>query len=144
MGLQQRPRIRVLLAGATGLVGGHCLTKLLADDGIDHITVLSRRPLEQTHPKLSVRVTDFEHLREQADSIVADAALCCLGTTHRASRSPEAFAKVDHIYVVELAKLAVTRGVARFVLVSSVGADPGSPVFYNRLKGCLLYTSRCV
>lgn len=135
MGLRQRPGIRVLLAGATGLVGGHCLTKLLADQDIDHITVLSRRSLEQTHPKLGVRVVDFEHLREQAGSIEADVALCCLGTTYRASGSPEAFAKVDHIYVVELAKLAATRGVARFALVSSVGADPSSPVFYNRVKG---------
>ncbi|MEZ5574878.1 MAG: hypothetical protein R3F44_04250 [Candidatus Competibacteraceae bacterium] len=49
--------------------------------------------------------------------------------------SPEAFAKVDHIYVAELARLAAAHGVPRFVLVSAVGADPSSPVFYNRVKG---------
>lgn len=127
--------IRVLLAGATGLVGGHCLSALLADDAFSQITVFSRRPLEQTHPKLTVQTLDFDHLRDYAGLIQADAALCCLGTTHRAAGSPEAFAKVDHIYVAELARLAAARGVARFILVSAVGADPASPVFYHRVKG---------
>lgn len=135
MGVQRRSGIRVLLAGATGLVGGHCLTKLLADHDVDHVTALTRRPLEQSHSKLTVQVVDFDHLRDQIRTIEADAALCCLGTTHRAAGSPEAFAKVDHIYVAELAKLAAAKGVVRFVLVSAVGADPSSPVFYNRVKG---------
>ncbi|MBL8258262.1 MAG: NAD(P)H-binding protein [Candidatus Competibacteraceae bacterium] len=135
MDVQRQSGTRVLLAGATGLVGGHCLRQLLADADIGHVAALSRRPLESTHPKLNVQVVDFERLREQAGAIEADAALCCLGTTYRASGSPEAFAKVDHIYVVELAKLAAARGVSRFVLVSAVGADASSPMFYNRLKG---------
>ena len=78
---------------------------------------------------------NFDHLSGHVEAISADVALCCLGTTQRAAGSPEAFAKVDHIYVAELARLAVARGVPRFVLVSAVGADPGSPVFYNRIKG---------
>ena len=135
MDVRQPSGIRVLLAGATGLVGGHCLARLLADDDIGHITVLARRPLEQNHPKLTVRVVDFDHLRDRAGPIDADVALCCLGTTHRASGSPEAFAKVDHIYVAELAKLAAARGVSRFILVSAVVADASSPMFYNRVKG---------
>ena len=134
MGAQQ-PGTRVLLAGATGLVGKHCLTRLLADDDISQVVALVRRPLEQTHPKLTVQVVDFDHLGDHVRAIEADAVLCCLGTTHRASGSPEAFAKVDHIYVAELARLALAQGVSRFVLVSTVGADPSSPVFYNRVKG---------
>ena len=135
MDVRRPSGIRVLLAGATGLVGGHCLNRLLADEDIGGVIALSRRPLAQTHPKLTVRVVDFDHLRERAGAIEADAALCCLGTTHRASGSPEAFAKVDHIYVAELAKLAAARGVPRFVLVSAVVADAASPLFYNRIKG---------
>ncbi len=127
--------VRVLLVGATGLVGGHCLDRLLADDAIGPVTVLTRRPLARVDPKLTAHVVDFDHLRDRAKMIVADAVLCCLGTTHRAAGSPEAFAKVDHIYVAELAKLAVAWGASRFVLVSVVGADPSSPVFYNRVKG---------
>lgn len=127
--------IRILLAGATGLVGGHCLSALLADAAFSQITVFSRRPLAQTDPKLAVQVLDFDRLSDYAGLIQADAVLCCLGTTHRAAGSPEAFAKVDHIYVAELARLAAARGAAKFILVSAVGADPASPVFYHRVKG---------
>ena len=127
--------IRVVLAGATGLVGGHCLTQLLADDSLAQVTVIARRTLQLTHPKLTVQVVDFDHLREQARLPKADAVLCSLGTTHRAAGSPEAFAKVDHIYVAELARLAAAQGIPRFILVSAVGADPASPVFYQRVKG---------
>jgi uncharacterized protein YbjT (DUF2867 family) len=135
MTAQRQTGLRVLLAGATGLVGGHCLTQLLADEDIGHVTVLTRRALERTHPKLATHIVNFDHLGDHAEAINADIALCCLGTTHRAAGSPEAFAKVDHIYVAELARLAAARGTSRFVLVSAVGADPGSPVFYNRIKG---------
>ncbi|MDS4025392.1 MAG: NAD(P)H-binding protein [Candidatus Contendobacter sp.] len=135
MTAQRQTGLRVLLAGATGLVGGHCLTQLLADEGIDQVTVFARRALEQAHPKLTLHVVNFDRLGNYAEAINADAALCCLGTTQRAAGSPEAFAKVDHIYVAELARLAIARGVPRFVLVSAVGADPSSPVFYNRIKG---------
>ncbi len=127
--------IRVLLAGATGLVGGHCLSALLADDAFSQVMVFSRRPLAQSHPKLTVQTLDFDRLRDHAGLVQADAVLCCLGTTHRAAGSPEAFAKVDHIYVAELARLAAARGAAKFILVSAVGADSDSPVFYYRVKG---------
>lgn len=135
MELSRPPGIRVLLVGATGLVGGHCLTRLLADPDFNQVTVLARHSLGRTDPKLMVHLVDFDHLRDQAQAIAADAVLCCLGTTHRASGSPEVFAKIDHIHVAELARLSAARGALRFVLVSAVGADPSSPVFYNRVKG---------
>jgi uncharacterized protein YbjT (DUF2867 family) len=135
--MKRPPRgIRVLLAGATGLTGSHCLGRLLADETFSQVKVVVRRPVARTDPKLTVhRVEDFDYLHDHADALAADAVLCCLGTTHRAAGSPEAFAKVDHIYVAELARLTVARGATRFILVSAVGADPGSPVFYNRVKG---------
>ncbi|MCC8998928.1 MAG: NAD(P)H-binding protein [Candidatus Contendobacter sp.] len=135
MAAQRQGGLRVLLVGATGLTGSYCLSRLLADQSFSEVTVLARRPLERTDPKLTVYQVDFDHLRDYAQTMVADAVLCCLGTTHRAAGSPEAFAKVDHIYVAELARLAAARGASRFVLVSVVGADPSSPVFYNRVKG---------
>lgn len=135
MTAQRQTGLRVLLAGATGLVGGHCLTQLLVDEDIGQVTVFARRALDRTHPKLTVHLVNFDHLRDHTGAINADVALCCLGTTHRAAGSPEAFAKVDHIYVAELARLAAARGVRCFVLVSAVGADPSSPMFYNRVKG---------
>ena len=135
MTAQPTTGLRIVLAGATGLVGGHCLTQLLADPAIGAVTVVTRRALPHTDPKLTAVVMDFDHLADHAQALAADAVLCCLGTTHRAAGSPEGFAKVDHIYVAELARLAALRGVRRFVLVSAVAADPASPVFYNRIKG---------
>lgn len=135
MAAQRQTGLRVLLVGATGMVGGLCLTKLLADEEVESVTVFARRSLASTDPKLTAHLVDFDHLSDHAKRIDADAVLCCLGTTHRAAGSPEAFAKVDHIYVAELARLAAARGVSRFLLVSAVGADPASPVFYNRIKG---------
>ncbi len=90
MGEQRQSAIRVLLVGATGLVGGHCLSQLLADEDIGQVTIFARHPLEQTHPKLTVHLVDFDQLRDHAGAIDADAVLCCLGTTHRAAGSPEA------------------------------------------------------
>lgn len=135
MDAAQPSGIRALLVGATGLVGGHCLGELLYDQAFSAVTVFVRRPLDCVSPKLTVHVVDFDHLPDYAEAINADVVLCCLGTTHRAAGSPEAFAKVDHIYIAELARLAVARSVSRFVLISAVGADPASPIFYNRVKG---------
>ena len=128
--------IRALLVGATGLVGGHCLGELLYDSAFSAVTVVTRRPLEWIPEKLTVHVvTDFDHLGDYAEAFNVDVVLCCLGTTQQAAGSLEAFAKVDHIYVAELARLAASRGVQRFILVSAVGADANSPIFYNRIKG---------
>ena len=87
MTAQRQTGLRVLLAGATGLVGGHCLTQLLTDDDIGHVTVLTRRALERTHPKLATHIVNFDHLGDHAEAINADIALCCLGTTQRAAGS---------------------------------------------------------
>ena len=135
MAAQQQGRIRVLLVGATGLTGSYCLSRLLADETFVQVTVLTRRPLERTDPKLIVHVVDFDYLCDHVKMMAVDVVFCCLGTTHRLAGSPEAFAKVDHIYVAELARLAAAQGASCFILVSVVGADPSSPVFYNRVKG---------
>lgn len=129
-----------LLAGATGLVGGYCLERLLADDAWQRVVVPTRRPLGRSHPKLAEVVLDFDHLEEEAEHLAVDGSFsedvfCCLGTTLAAAGSEEAFERVDFGYVVALAHLAAARGSRRFLLVSAVGADPGSRIFYNRVKG---------
>lgn len=124
-----------LVAGATGLVGGHVLQTLLADADYDRVIAVVRRPLPLTHPKLTAVVADFDRLADQAAALKADHVYCCLGTTIKAAGSQPAFRKVDHDYVVALAKAGRAGGADRFMLVSAVNADAGSRVFYSRVKG---------
>ncbi|MBI1966851.1 MAG: NAD(P)H-binding protein [Gemmatimonadetes bacterium] len=124
-----------LLAGATGLVGGHVLKLLLADHDYSQVTVLTRRTLPLGAPKLVQQVADFDRLAELAPFPQADDVFCCLGTTIRRAGSQDAFYKVDFTYVHDLARLAAARGAKQLLLVSSLGANPRSRVFYNRVKG---------
>jgi len=122
-----------LLAGASGLVGERCLARLLDHPAYSRITAWSRRPLASAHAKLAVELVDFDALPPvPADCIEV---FCCLGTTIRIAGSEDAFRRVDHDYPVALAERAKAAGVQRFLMVSSLGANAGSPVFYSRVKG---------
>jgi uncharacterized protein YbjT (DUF2867 family) len=124
---------RALLAGATGLVGGFCLRRLLADPRYASVTVWSRSPLPVAHAKLSIELVDFSSFPSDGDHV--DEIFCCLGTTIRKAGSQEAFRKVDHDYALSLAKFGKVTGAHAFIMVSALGADPRSSVFYNRVKG---------
>lgn len=128
---------RVLLAGATGLVGRECLGLLLADKAFTHITAVVRRPLSVTASKerLSVEVLDFEGLGSRPSIFEVDTIICALGTTIREAGSKAAFKRVDYDYPLRIAQLGLAKGASHFVLVSSLGADPHSRFFYNRVKG---------
>lgn len=126
--------MKLLLAGATGLVGGHVLAQSLADPRIDAVIAPVRRVLP-AHPKLLAPTVDFEALPEDAPWWAADAAICALGTTIGKAGSREAFRRVDHDYQFAVAKLACRHGTPSFILNSALGADPASRIFYNRVKG---------
>jgi uncharacterized protein YbjT (DUF2867 family) len=126
--------MKLLLAGATGLVGGHVLAQALTDPRIDAVIAPVRRVLP-AHPKLLAPTVDFEALPEDASWWAADAAICALGTTIGKAGSQEGFRRVDHDYQLAIAKLASQHGTPAFVLNSALGADPASRVFYNRVKG---------
>ncbi len=125
---------RVLLAGATGLVGSALLRQLLADPAGPEVVAFGRRAPPIQSPRLRFQATDFATLEAQAP-IAADAAYCALGTTIRSAGSPAAFAAVDLDAVVAFARHARRCGATHFMLVSALGADPASRVFYSRIKG---------
>jgi uncharacterized protein YbjT (DUF2867 family) len=110
------------------------LLRLLGGDARYHsVTSLVRR--ETPAPSgVTVRRADFERLEALALPAVDD-AFCCLGTTRRVAGSAAAFRRVDLDYVVAFAQLAKRAGAQRFMLVSSLGASPGSPFLYPRTKG---------
>lgn len=125
---------RLLLIGATGLVGSHALALALADARIAHVVAPTRRALP-AHPKLENPIVDFEALPRDAAWWAADGAVSALGTTIRVAGSKAAFHRVDVEYVVETAALARAAGVRAFALNTALGANPAARNFYLRCKG---------
>ena len=126
--------MKLLIVGATGLVGRHVLEKALTNPEIECIVAPGRRGIT-SHPKLFSPVVDFGHLPESVDWWQADAVICTLGTTMKVAGSQEAFRRVDHDYVMAAARLARVHGTPAFVFTSAIGANVDSRFFYNRVKG---------
>ncbi|MFT6148809.1 MAG: hypothetical protein ACJAUH_001495 [Saprospiraceae bacterium] len=131
----QKAEKTALLFGATGLVGNYCLKELLESPLYSTIKVFNRRKMEINHPKIKEYLVDFNDIETYADWIVGDDVFCCLGTTRKKAGSKEAFSKVDYTYVLELAKIAAKNRANQFLLVSSMGADKDSMIFYSQVKG---------
>ena len=142
MGLSSR---NILLAGATGLVGGLTLRRLLENRRFaGTVFAPSRRELGLSDGRLVTLQTDFLSAQSDADLSAAinrhpahhlDAYISCLGTTIKTAGSREAFIAVDRDLVLRMAQLAFDQGARHAVLVSSVGASRQSGNFYLRVKG---------
>lgn len=133
---RHQPQSRTaLIAGASGLVGSHCLRELLANEKYGQVISIGRRPLDLEHPKLRNEVVDFNRLAERFPNQSLNDVFCCLGTTIKKAGSQKKFREVDYTYVMNVARLAEKCGAQRLMLVSAIGADPDSSVFYSRTKG---------
>jgi uncharacterized protein YbjT (DUF2867 family) len=124
-----------LVAGGTGLVGSQLLQLLVSDSRYDKVKCLTRRAVPVSHPKIETIITDGSNLKDFSEELKADDVFCCLGTTMKKAKSKEAFKKVDFDYPLSMATIAKEKGAAQFLLISSLGADAKSSVFYNRVKG---------
>jgi len=126
----------VLLAGATGLVGRALLVRLLAAERRQRVIVVARKPLPATSardPRLTVRVGEMATLAGESGTL--DDAYIALGTTIKIAGSEAAFRAVDFDLVVAVARRARAAGARRLAVVSALGADRRSRIFYNRVKG---------
>jgi uncharacterized protein YbjT (DUF2867 family) len=123
-----------LLAGATGLVGRALLPLLLSHPAYARVHVLLRRAATgiETHPHLQMHTVDFTRLPALPK---VDDVYIALGTTIKVAGSQAAFRQVDFDFVVDTARAARKAGAQRLAIVSALGADAGSRVFYNRVKG---------
>lgn len=126
------PQRTVILAGATGLVGREILKGLLADDSVGRVHALGRRPPQEQHPKLDFLAVDFSALPPLPP---ASELYLALGTTIKAAGSQAAFRAVDFDANLNVARAALHAGAQRAGIVSAMGADARSPIFYNRVKG---------
>ncbi|KQT46329.1 NAD-dependent dehydratase [Aureimonas sp. Leaf454] len=126
--------MRLLLLGATGLVGRHVLELALRNPRVSAVTAPVRRPLAP-RDKLQAPPVDFEALPLSATWWGADAVVCALGTTRAKAGSAEAFRRFDRDLVLEALALARSHGTPTLALVSAAGADAASFFLYPRVKG---------
>jgi uncharacterized protein YbjT (DUF2867 family) len=122
--------------GTTGLTRSFLVRQLLVDSAIVKVMSVSRRSLNISDSKLTeVLVSDLADLPTIQSKIRGELYFCCLGTTIKAAGSKENFEKVDHAAIVDFAKIANAHDAKSFTLVSAMGANPNSMLFYNRVKG---------
>lgn len=124
-----------ILLGASGLVGGFLLDVLLNSQEYSSVVVFVRKEVGIKHPKLVEHIVNFDLLGTYADLVQGDDLFCCLGTTIKQAKTREAFRLVDYDYPVKFAEMANINGVKQFLLVTSIGANATSSVFYLKTKG---------
>jgi uncharacterized protein YbjT (DUF2867 family) len=129
----------ILLAGSSGLVGGLTLTLLLNDKRVEKIILVSRSAQKLSNPKIiqiisSLDLLDTIDLKDYGIEKL-DAGLCALGSTIKKAGSKEDFKKIDCDFVINVAKFSKKNGVNQFAVISALGADSHSSIFYNQVKG---------
>jgi len=126
---------KVIIAGASGLIGSKLLDILLQKPDYDEVLILVRKELPIEHKKLVQLVIDFEKLDEYSDAITGYVIFCCLGSTRKKTPDLSVYRKIDHDYPLQLAQLAKQNDVEQYHLVSAIGADSRSMNFYTKMKG---------
>lgn len=129
--------MKALVLGATGAIGKDLVSQLLQDEAFDRVDIFVRREVSASSDKLVVHVVDFDHPEQWAGKLTGDVLFSTLGTTIRAAGSQPAQWKVDYTYQLQAAQSARKNGVPVYALVSSVGADAKSMIFYSKMKGAL-------
>jgi len=114
--------------------GREVLRLALSDARVSQVVVPVRKPLP-AHPKLEAPPVDFDRLPPDAPWWRMDAVICTLGTTMKAAGTRQLFRRVDHDYPLAVARLALAAGTRTYALNSAAGANAGSRIFYNRVKG---------
>ncbi|WP_391119776.1 NAD-dependent epimerase/dehydratase family protein [Psychrobacillus sp. L3] len=123
-----------IVVGATGLTGSLLVKQLCESEEYVSVSVIARRDISYKHPKLEVKIKDFDALEEK-DFEIAEDLFCCLGTTMRIAKTKENFEKVDLLYPLQIASLAKKRGIHHMLVISAAGSSKKSPFFYSRIKG---------
>lgn len=126
-----------VVIGATGLVGSALVQQLLNDDAFDRVRILVRRAVDLQHPKLEICITDFsdyEQYRQQLGT--GDCIFCCIGTTMaQVKGDKKLYRSIDFDIPVNAARFGKAAGFQQYLLVSAIGANSKSRIFYSRLKG---------
>lgn len=126
---------KAVVFGATGFVGSYLVRELLASPEYEKVTIVVRKDPGIRDPKLLVLIADFQTLESVADQLEADEVFITLGTTRKKTPDRKVYYQVDHDYPVLATQVAKRRGARAVFLLTAVGSDPDSRVFYIRTKG---------
>ena len=121
--------------GATGLVGKALIQQLLNDERFEKVRIFVRRETSLKHPKLEQLVVDFGKAETWAKQLTGDVLFSALGTTLKQAGSKEKQWEIDFSFNLNFAQKAKENGIENYVLVSSVGANAKSSIFYTKMKG---------
>lgn len=124
-----------IVLGVTGLTGQFVLNKLITDERYETIKLFSRKKTTNLSPKIIEYVGNLLELETFKNDFTGDEVYCCIGTTAKKTSDKVLYKKIDFGIPVEAAKLAKTNTIETYLVVSSMGANPKSNIFYNRTKG---------
>jgi uncharacterized protein YbjT (DUF2867 family) len=127
--------LTALVIGATGATGSELVKQLIEDNQYSSVVVFSRRPLNFAHTKLTCHIVDFDQPASWAHLVKGDVLFSALATTLKQAGSQKEQYKIDFTYQYQTAATAAANGVAKYVLVSAMGANANSWLFYPRIKG---------
>lgn len=147
----EQPKV-ALIVGASGLIGQHLLTQLLASSSYSKVIALVRKPLTFTHPKLITWQVDFQQLTAELSAQTTgqfhvttglsgnnlpaiDDIFCTLGSTIKKAGSKAAFTEVDYHYPLIIAEHFYRQHSSLFAIVTAMAANESSNLFYNQVKG---------
>lgn len=120
--------------GGTGMTGEALLKQLASNPSYSAVYSIQRRSTKSIDG-VEVVVVDFDSNNLSELIPACDVAFCCLGTTAKKAKNQEAYTKLDHDLVMNLASIVLQKGCSSFVYQSSMGANEKSSIFYSRLKG---------
>ena len=124
-----------IILGITGVTGSLLAKHLFDDERFEKVISFHRRQSGLQHPKLEEHVIDMFELEKQQEGFKADVVFCCVGTTQSKTSDRETYKKIDYGIPLAAAKLCVTNDIKHLIVISAMGADPESRVFYNKVKG---------
>jgi uncharacterized protein YbjT (DUF2867 family) len=124
-----------IILGATGLTGGILLNLLLKDARYEKIKLFSRSSVGVSNPKIEEHLIDLFELEKHKEHFQADEVFCCIGTTKSKTPDNRVYKKIDYGIPFAAAKLSKENNINKFLVISAMGANPESKVFYNKTKG---------
>jgi uncharacterized protein YbjT (DUF2867 family) len=126
---------KAIIIGATGLTGGLLLKRLLEDNRYESVILFSRNSCNIKHKKIKEHLIDLFELENYEETFIADDVFCCIGTTKAKTPNEDTYLSIDYGIPVSLAKISAKNNINTLVVISALGANKKSTVFYNRTKG---------